>query len=107
MPEITISNLAGKKVKVPGNQSILLAFQENFIDWMHACGGKGRCTTCAFNVQAGMDALSPLTPVEKRFLEDGKLSGRQRLACQTRCLGDVTIEVPPANQLPHLVYRYE
>ena len=105
MPEITILNLESKKVRVAENQSVLQAFQENYIDWMHACGGKGRCTTCAFNVLKG--SLSSLTPVEKRFIEEGKLSGEQRLACQSRCLGDVTIEVPQANQLPHVVYRYE
>jgi len=107
MPEITIINLHGKKVRLSDRQSLLHAFQEQFIDWMHACGGKGRCTTCAFDVASGAENLSRLTPVEERFIEQGRLVEGQRLACQTRCLGEVSIEVPAANQLPHLDYGYE
>ncbi len=107
MPEITIVNLAGKKVNAPENQSILGVFQEQFLDWMHACGGKGRCTTCAFDVIDGMEHLTSPTHVEKKFLEEGRLTAEQRLACQTRCLGNVVIEVPKVNQLPHLRYGYE
>jgi 2Fe-2S ferredoxin len=107
MPEIRILNLNNKKVTVHEDQSVLQAFQEKYIDWMHACGGKGRCTTCAFNVIAGEKRLSSLTPAEQRFRNNQRLENHQRLACQVRCLGNVTIEVPEANQMPHIDYGYE
>jgi 2Fe-2S ferredoxin len=107
MPEITIKNQFNKKVAVAENSSVLLSFQNQGIDWMHACGGKGRCTTCAFRVIDGETRLSSKTPVEKKYMEEGRLPVNCRLACQTRCLGDVVIEVPKSNQLPHLDYGYE
>ncbi|MEJ2004963.1 MAG: 2Fe-2S iron-sulfur cluster-binding protein [Cyclobacteriaceae bacterium] len=107
MARIIISNLKNKEIKVSDKQSVLSAFQDQFIDWMHACGGKGRCTTCAFNVIEGSDALSPPTPAEVRFRDRGRLREDQRLACQVRCLGKGIIEVPNENQLPHLSYGYE
>ena len=47
MPKITISNLGQKVVDfniINGSPLSLLALlQENDLDWMHACGGNGRC----------------------------------------------------------------
>ncbi len=107
MPEIRILNLKNRKVNVSADESVLKAFQSEFIDWMHACGGKGRCTTCAFNVVEGGEQLSPIVPAEQRFRDNGRLAVNQRLACQVHCEGKVVIEVPPANQLPHISYGYE
>lgn len=105
MPTIHIKNLAGKTITYPNERlSMLHAFQEAGQDWMHACGGKGRCTTCGFNVIDGMEDLSEATRVELTFREEGRLGAHQRLGCQTRCKGEVVIEVPGSNQLPHLAY---
>lgn len=107
MPELIIKNLQGRLLRLSERQSVLQACQENYIDWMHACGGKGRCTTCAFNVLEGEDQLSAPTHVEEKYRSEGRLLSKQRLACQTRCKGTAVIEVPPENQLPHLTYGYE
>ncbi len=105
MPTIHVKNLQGKTLTYDNERlSMLNAFQEMEQDWMHACGGKGRCTTCGFNVIEGMDQLSSPTHVEKTFREEGKIGNNQRLACQTRCNGEVTISVPESNQLPQLKY---
>lgn len=105
MPTIHVKNLQAKSISYDNErQSILLAFQDLGQDWMHACGGKGRCTTCGFDVIEGMDQLSHPTHVELTFREEGKIGESQRLACQTRCKGEATISVPPSNQLPHLDY---
>ncbi len=48
-------------------------------DWMHACGAKGRCTTCRIVLVSGADALTPPTAAElryraaNRFAYEGKL----------------------------------
>lgn len=105
MPRIRIKNLQGKILEYPSERkSMLIAFQEIGQDWMHSCGGKGRCTTCGFTVLEGMDELSEPTRVEIGFRKEGRLGENQRLACQTRCTGEVTVEVPEKNQLPHLTY---
>ena len=77
------------------------------LDWMQACGRKGRCTTCLFQVVEGSGSLSPLTDAEIRYLAAGRLREGQRLACQTRTSGNLVISVPPAGRLPHLDYSEE
>ncbi len=42
MVKIVIENLAQKELPdVDQSKSILKVVQSHFIDWMHACGGKG------------------------------------------------------------------
>ncbi len=105
MAKIIITNLQNRIISFNGEDtSILEGMQKNGQDWMHACGGKGRCTTCAFTVVSLDGELSPLSEPELRFRDLGKLGGMHRLACQTRLSGELTLRVPHANKLPHLAY---
>ena len=73
---------------------------------MHACGAKGRCTTCRLQVCAGQENLSPLTAAELRYSAAGRLRADERLTCQAQLpTGDVTARVPEATQLPHVRYQ--
>ncbi|MGK7392167.1 MAG: 2Fe-2S iron-sulfur cluster-binding protein [Candidatus Cyclobacteriaceae bacterium M2_1C_046] len=105
MPQITIANLPDKSVKFKDSTiSILKVLQNNFIDWMHACGGKGRCTTCKAIVLEGMDKISELSPFEKKCRDANLLNEDHRLTCQCRAMGDIIIKVPEENKLPHMEY---
>ncbi len=108
MPKITISNQANKVVEFNLNNepplSILAILQENNIDWMHACGGKGQCTSCKCNVISSQSKLSNKSKVESSFFEAGRILDNQRLTCQTMPLGDIIIEVPKKNKLPGVNY---
>lgn len=105
MVEITIENLYRRKIKVRNtNRSLLFYLHENRVDWMHACGGKGRCTTCRMIVVDGMQNMGPETAAEIRYRELNALAENERLACQVSLLGDVTIRVPGACKLPHISY---
>ena len=86
------------------NVPLALALREQHIDWMQSCGGKGRCTTCKFDVLEGMENISPYTPAEKKYLENRQLSRTQRLACQVRISGKVVAKIPNDSKLPHLHY---
>jgi ferredoxin, 2Fe-2S len=86
------------------SRSILATLQAERIDWMHACGGKGRCTTCRFSVVSGAAHLSPLTSHELRYRQQGDLRNNERLACQVRTIGDILIRVPEEGKLPHIEY---
>lgn len=104
MTRIVIRNL-GKTVEVSGfSKTILKAVQEAGIDWMHACGGKGRCTTCKAIILEGENSLEPLTAAEIRYQHQGLLRSGQRLACQAIVTGDITVQVPDESKLPHLTY---
>ena len=74
-------------------------------DWMQACGQKGRCTTCLFDVLEGSENLSAPSEAELRYLAAGRIRSTQRLACQVKVTGDVLISVPPCGRLPHISYE--
>jgi 2Fe-2S ferredoxin len=104
MAKIVIKNLSHLTINYKRPKSLLNILQENFVDWMHACGGKGRCTTCTANIISGFNHLEPRTDAEEIYFRKAKLGEKQRLACQTICTGDVEITVPNSYKLPHLSY---
>lgn len=104
MARIVIRNL-GKSVEVKDfSKSILHLVQEARIDWMHACGGKGRCTTCKIIILEGDEHLAPLTRAESGYQKQGLLLENERLACQAKISGDIIIDVSEEGQLPHMTY---
>ena len=105
MPEITIANLQSKTIRGENKSERLLDVLLRETDWMHACGGKGRCTTCKARILKGLDQLAPRTEHEERFFKMNKLQPDERLTCQVEVAGDLTLEVPNETQLPHLVYQ--
>lgn len=105
MVKIIIENLGQKELQLTTlNKSALQQFQAHFVDWMQACGGKGRCTTCRMIVLQGGESLGQLTPAEKRYSDEGLLLPNERLACQVRVTGDLIIRVPDDTKLPHISY---
>lgn len=105
MPRITIQNINNKSVgSQDSSKTVLKIFQENLIDWMHACGGKGRCTSCKMIVKEGAENLSPPSPFEEKMRKAGRLAGNERLACQCSTAGDLLVQVPEENKLPHITY---
>jgi 2Fe-2S ferredoxin len=104
MVRILIRNL-GKSINVTDlSKSLLSHMQDQRIDWMHSCGGKGRCTTCKARIVQGIENLEPLTPVELKYKKQGMLRDNDRLACQVKARGDVILEVPDDGKLPHMTY---
>ncbi|MBD2716025.1 (2Fe-2S)-binding protein [Microvirga sp. STR05] len=106
MPTLTVQNLpAAAAVPVPAGATLLAALQAAGHDWMHACGAKGRCTTCRLIVTSGAEGLTPPTGPELRYLDAGRLLPLERLTCQARLAeGHVTGSVPTATMLPHMQY---
>jgi len=104
MPTIKIVNLQGKTIHCEDKREKLLDILLAETDWMHACGGKGRCTTCKAHVLSGMEHLSPPTRQEMQYMKLNKLQKEERLTCQVFLNGDITIRIPKETQLPHLTY---
>ena len=100
-----IENLFEKRLEVPDlSKTLLEHFQAHQVDWMHACGGKGRCTTCKVIITKGRENFTELTSAELRYRQLGLLSDDERLSCQARVTGDVCIIVPEESQFPHIRY---
>jgi ferredoxin, 2Fe-2S len=109
MRKIIISNLNYRQITVKdAGTSLLKSFQEEFLDWMHACGGKGRCTTCKVVMESGAELLSPPSEAELLYRSKEALNQNERLACQAKLAGEgiLYIRVPEECKLPHLDYSY-
>ena len=105
MAEIIVRNLSSKKVVLNCESTILEQLHQSGTDWMHACGGKGRCTTCKFQVVGGDPEFSEPTTSEIQYFEQGRIADDERLACQTKLnKGTAVVSVPESSQLPHLTY---
>ena len=105
MPDLIVQNLNQRHITVEPGQTLLKAVQAAGIDWMHACGAKGRCTTCRIIVLQGMERLGELSPAEQRYRSSHRLKDNERLTCQ--CIlegGNVTGKVPEQTKLPHQAY---
>lgn len=104
MPKLILLNLFGKEVLVAPGQKILNAIGAAGIDWMHACGGKGRCTTCRIVVLAGKEAFGAITAPEEKYRQQGRLKENERLTCQCTLQADACGRVPDETKFPHQVY---
>jgi adenylate cyclase len=63
----------------------------------HVCSGRGRCGTCRVKVDSGAERLSPAEDPERATLARVGAAPGERLACQARVLGDVSVTrvLPP------------
>ncbi|HEX8349106.1 MAG TPA: 2Fe-2S iron-sulfur cluster-binding protein [Hymenobacter sp.] len=105
MPILIVQNVPGAELSVTTGTTLLAALQAAGHDWLHACGAKGRCTTCRLEVLEGLDHLTPLTEAELRYRAAGRLLAHERLTCQARLhTGTVVGRVPEATKLPHVRY---
>jgi len=57
-----------------------------------SCLGDGVCGKCRVQVLAGADNLDPESDLERRRREQLRYSREQRLSCQVRPRGDVTLD---------------
>ncbi|MFZ1808464.1 MAG: 2Fe-2S iron-sulfur cluster-binding protein [Cyclobacteriaceae bacterium] len=105
MVKIVIENLDRKELEVNNSsKTVLNHLHEHYLDWMHACGAKGRCTTCKMVVVSGAENLNEYTEAEIKYRDRGELDQNERLACQTKISGDIVIRVPDSGKLPHVSY---
>lgn len=104
MPKLTLQNLFSQEIFVQIDQNVLQAIQQTGLDWMHACGAKGRCTTCRLVVLKGIEFFGPLSSAEEKFRNEGRLKENERLLCQTTLTGDVIGNVPEQTKFPHIHY---
>ena len=105
MSRITITNLFEKSLVIdPKYPNTLVGLQAHFVDWMHACGGKGRCTTCKAIIVSGMENITELSEAEKMYRQKGMLAGNERLVCQFKITGDVSVTIPSESKFPHIQY---
>ena len=106
MLEIIIENFNHQEiVSLKHNRKVIELIHENYIDWMHACGKNGRCTSCKMVVIKGHENLSALTESEEYFRGNGRLKVDERLSCQAILMqGQLSIKAQQKQTLPYFDY---
>ncbi len=85
----------GKRVKVTAGTSIFEAARNAGIELASACGGEGNCGQCQVILIKGK--ATSVTSDEAFILTDIERLNGTRLACCTRALGDMEIEIPKSS----------
>ena len=80
-----------KSIAINKDQTLLEASLQAGIPHFHACGGKGKCTTCRVMVLEGEENLSQPNKKEAKLRDSIKMTTSIRLACQTRIEGEPVV----------------
>src|SRR5262245_19692075 len=95
MPRVRIEP-EGRVLEVPWNANLREALLRQDVPLYRGlralfnCGGRARCTSCAVEVKAGEENLSPRTPLEQARVPNP--APLMRLACQANVRGDCAVD---------------
>lgn len=106
---------SGKRGEFEPGTTLLQAAQTLNVDLDSVCGGRAMCGRCQVlctegefakhGISSRHDHLSDRGAVEAQYDREHGLAEGRRLACQTRLLDDVVIDVPPDSQVHRQVVR--
>jgi ferredoxin len=91
MPIVTVTT-DKKSITVVDNYPLIDMCEDHDTSILFGCRD-GACGACMVRVLAGAENLSPMKDDERDFLETMAAEPNERLACQCRVTGDVTLEV--------------
>jgi len=79
--------------RIPGaiGMTMLDALRAERVPHASVCGGRGRCTTCHVRIGSGREGLEAPSTLEHIALERVGAPSNERLACQSRPRGNVSI----------------
>ncbi len=72
-------------------ESLFQILRKNDIPVASSCLGDGVCGKCRLKIEAGIENLSPVEPLEAKLIEKYQLLPSQRISCQCSVHGDVTV----------------
>jgi ferredoxin len=91
MPKVTITT-DKKTIDVVDGYAMIDMCEDHDTSILFGCRD-GACGACMVRVLSGAENLSPMKDDEKDFLETMAAEPNERLACQCKVFGDVTLEV--------------
>lgn len=84
---------SGEVLDLNGEESLLKQLKSAGKKIKSSCGGCATCSDCVIVVKSGELNLSPQTFEEVRLLGNVFHITKERLSCQTRVTGDVTLDI--------------
>jgi uncharacterized 2Fe-2S/4Fe-4S cluster protein (DUF4445 family) len=88
----------GKRVECPRGGNLFDAAKAAHIEVASICGGQGTCGKCRIIIDEDRENAGPIAAEERSHLSELELSDGYRLACRTRILGGLTVNVPIENR---------
>ncbi len=92
MHKLTLRH-SGEIIELNEETSILQALRDQNIYIKSSCGANGSCSDCIVKVALGEDNVTEPTFDEMQLLGNVFHITKERLACQTKLTGDVTIDI--------------
>ena len=89
--DMQVEFVGERSITVNKEQTLLDASLQAGIPHFHACGGKGKCTTCRIMILEGEENLSRPNKKEAKLRDSIKMKSSIRLACQTRVLREPVV----------------
>ena len=83
----------GERVRVPVEATLLEAAKVAGVDLASSCGGDGLCGKCRVIVRQGNVTAGPTSLLSREEIRKGYV-----VACQTKVVGDVEVEIPPESR---------
>jgi ferredoxin len=84
---------SGEILEVNGEETLLAQLKKAGKKIKSSCGGCATCSDCMIVVKSGEMNLSPQTFEELRLLGNVFHITKERLSCQTKVTGDVTLDI--------------
>jgi ferredoxin len=84
---------SGEVIEVDGERSLLEQLKKSGKKIKSSCGGCATCGDCVIIVKSGELNLNPQPFEETRLLGNVFHITKERLSCQTKVSGDVTIDI--------------
>lgn len=81
-------------IPVEVGQNLMQSLLDAQVPVASSCHGDGVCAKCRLVVTSGKENLSPIEETEAFLQERENLGRHQRISCQVRVLGDVTVDAP-------------
>jgi 2Fe-2S ferredoxin len=84
---------SGETLELSGEDTLLNQLKKAGKKIKSSCGGCATCSDCIIIVKSGEMNLSPQTFEELRLLGNVFHITKERLSCQTRVIGEVTLDI--------------
>jgi ferredoxin len=92
MPKVTLRPSL-EVIDIPEEKNLLTALRDAGIYVKSSCGGHATCSDCIIKIVSGEDSLTPPPFEELKLLGNVFHITKERLSCQTKITGDVTIDL--------------
>jgi ferredoxin len=87
-----------ESVEVPAGTGLRDALAQLGITVTAPCGTEGSCGKCRVSLPEGGAGTSPLSSNERTLLTSEQIEANERLSCQVKVQGNVTVSVPASSR---------